>query len=195
MLSVTSPHAKTTWRQVPNLELNTGNCPSGSQQPFAVLHTLHSLCASPCLGINFQVKEPYNDHSWRRPQCYLAHPPLCKWEDRSPLREVATQILEMNWSKLPNRLGFSLWRLPPSLWWLCFHLDYANLESNSLLVPNVFKLSISNCEYPIAWPLSAADEAARPYNMEQTCSSSSCFSVAWDQEPNMSFNNSMTPWI
>lgn len=110
--------------------------------------------------------------------------------------EGSSQILSPHryWSRLGIScqidLAFSHLRLPPSLLVFCLHLVYANVGTNFLLVPKVFKLGIGELWAPIAWPLVAAAQAAGPCNTEHMCSSSSCLSVAWDQEPNTSFNNS-----
>lgn len=65
-----------------------------------------------------------------------------------------------------------------------------NLKSNSPLVSKEFKLGITEL-----WMLScsslAAMEAAGACSTEQTHSSSSRLSLAWDQELNMGSNSSM----
>lgn len=128
VVSATSPHAKSTWRQASSLQFTAA--------------LFNSACPSLCVpphgpGIRPPVKEAEGDHGWKRPSCCLAQLPLCRWEDRSPLTKV------IRFSGRPRRGAQPLGLFPAeaaSLSGLCPHLDYANQESSYLLVSQVFKL-------------------------------------------------------
>lgn len=153
------------------------------------------LCVPPSSqGSGFQIKESGRIMAGRDPRYSLASLPCAggKMEVRwgKLLGSEAKQICSEPGQSVKPPGYFPA--LAASLCCLCLQVDYANLESGSLLVSKVFKSSIREL-----WVLHCLASLSNSWDpeacsIEQTCSSSNFFCMAWDQKPNASSNNSKT---